>query len=84
MPHVRVLRPFNNGTHHAFVRPGDVLTVTDERATDLMRNDLVEVVTGEKAAPISENKAAPVPANKAITSETLAARRGPGRPPKAR
>lgn len=85
MPHVRVLRPFNNGTHHAFVRPGDVLTVADDRAADLMRNGLVEPFSGEKAAPIPENKAAPVPVNKAITTETIEPpRRGPGRPPKAR
>lgn len=85
MPHVRVLRPFHNGNHHAFVRPGDVLTVADERAADLMRNGLVEVIGGEKAAPVPENKAAAAPINKAITSETIQPeRRGPGRPPKAR
>ncbi|MDH2313996.1 hypothetical protein [Methylobacterium brachiatum] len=85
MPHVRVLRPFNNGSHHAFVQLGDVIMVTDERATDLMRNHLVELATGEKAASIPENKAAPAPLNKAITSDTIAPpRRGPGRPAKIR
>lgn len=85
MPTVRVLRPFHNDSHHAFVSPGDVLTVTDERAADLMRNGLVEAFSGEKAAPIPENKAAPAPVNKAITIATIAPpRRGPGRPAKTR
>jgi hypothetical protein len=56
MPHVRVLRPFNNGSHHAFARPGDVLTVGDDRAADLMRNGLVETFEPEKAAPVPDNK----------------------------
>ncbi|MDP4022340.1 hypothetical protein Q8W71_06875 [Methylobacterium sp. NEAU 140] len=82
MPHVRVLRPFNNGTHHAFVRPGDVLMVSDERAADLMRNSLVEPFAEMKAAPVPENKAAPLPANKNEADPPV--RRGPGRPPKVR
>ena len=56
MPEVRVLRPFNDGDHRAFVQPGDVLTVTDDRAADLMRNGLVQPVEPEKAASLPENK----------------------------
>ncbi|UIN36286.1 hypothetical protein [Methylobacterium oryzae] len=80
MPHVRVLRPFNNGSHHAFARPGDVLTVSDDRATDLIRNHLVEPCDVEKAAPIPDTKPAPTPANK--TSPAPAAK--PGRKPLGR
>jgi hypothetical protein len=80
MPHVRVLRPFNNGSHHAFARPGDVLTVSDERATDLMRNGLVAPHTEERAAPVPDTKPAPVPQNKIRPG---AAGR-PGRKPLAR
>jgi len=82
VPHVRVLKPFHNGSHHAFVRLGEVLTVTDERAADLARNGLVEPYTEVKAAPTRENKAAPAPLNKAEPVQSV--RRGPGRPPKAR
>lgn len=76
MPHVRVLRPFNNGSHHAFARPGDVLTVSDDRATDLMRNHLVEPCGAEKAAP--EIKPAPVAQNKMRPAVTKPTRRTGG------
>lgn len=82
VPEVRVLRPFNNGTHHTFVRPGDVLTVSEDRAIDLIRNGLVEPFGSVKAAPVPANKASPMPENKADV--TAAVKRGPGRPPRAK
>lgn len=81
MPHVRVLRPFNNGSHHAFARPGDVLTVSDERATDLMRNHLVEAIgTGERTAPAPMTKPAPVAENKMSPAAGKPGRKPLGRP----
>lgn len=64
MPTVRVVRPFANGHHDRIVHPGDEITVSEDRASEL--GDLVERITVAKAAPVPFNKMAPAPENKAV------------------
>lgn len=81
MPTVRVSRPFANGHHEAIVQPGDLITVTEDRARALSENGLIEPAGDVKAAPIPANKMAPKPVNKAASAPE---RRPRGRPPKVR